>query len=641
MRLFIAAAIILMYTESCNDMAVSETLMTPDNLALKRYTINVDRDTTLQTEKGALLKIPAKAFKLDKGNSVTLLIREAYSLNDMVNAGLLTQSDDKPLSSGGMIYIGTAEEQNVSFTQPVKVAIPAKYLQKGMQLYRGEESNGKIMWTKPTPLLQNKQITSIDTGKTLFESNCANCHAIGKDLTGPDLAHFPKRFPPDEGNARYWYHDFRVFYEPHLINEMTLKSDSLYVDHWSDPYACNLINRYGTFDPTFSYTWPQLKAIYNYIQNESDRLNLPYPAHDYLRTCADSCKFYKATLRDLQFEKHLLRQRQQALTQENGALVKVEPDTTWQRNIDTETVDVARPIDFEEKVSPNYYDAVYYQFSVESFGWLNVDMMLDQVPGVQESELFAKVSGDYKEKIKTFLIIPSAKTYAEGGPIEGNSETFAYYLKTGKIPLPQNVDAYILALTETDSSLAYGFKKFTTSRQQSIEISLHSASRQEFSSAMQEFDNDRLHIKVAATKNFNELRNIGKTVKEINQQLNKAEQLKPKRCDCDCAKLSVESAMPVVKDAAPAQHSSNVSPNLSVIVFPNPSPNEFTIRTKSNDQKHKVTLMVINAAGNLVDSKNNVDPNSANVMGANYKPGIYFAQVIQGSERQVVKMIKQ
>jgi len=470
MRLLIAAGILLLYTESCNDMGVSETVLTPSNLPVMRYTINVDRDTTLQTEKGTLFKIPAKAFKSDKG-SLTLVIREAYSMTDMIKAGLSTQSDGKPLSSGGMIYIGAADGQHVSFSQPIEVAIPAEYLQKGMHLYKGKQIDGKITWTNPSPLPGNKQLASMDSGKILFESNCASCHAIGRDLTGPDLAHFPKRFPYGEGTSIYWYHDFKMLYTPYTIDPMTNKADSLYSDRWSDSYACNLINRYGIVGPTFNFAWPKLKAIYNYIQNESDKRDLPYPAHDYLRTCADSCKFYEERVKALRYQIMLLRDRNKRLIEENGPLVKVEPDTLRQPNIDTGTVEIKQSIDFEEKVSPNYYDAVYYQFSVESFGWLNVDMMLDQVPGVQESELFTKISGDYQEKIKTFLIIPSVKTYAEGGPAGSGSETFAYYLKTGKIPLPQNVDAYILALTETDSLLAYGLTKFTTTREQTIDIS--------------------------------------------------------------------------------------------------------------------------------------------------------------------------
>jgi pyridoxine 5'-phosphate synthase PdxJ len=82
--------------------------------------------------------------------------------------------------------------------------------------------------------------------------------------------------------------------------------------------------------------------------------------------------------------------------------------------------------------------------------------------------------------------------------------------------------------------MAYGLKKFTTSKQQEIEVSLHASSKQEFMEAMKEFDAARLHIKVADTKNAKEIRQADTTLRSINDQLKKAEQLKPKGCDCDC-----------------------------------------------------------------------------------------------------------
>ena len=77
------------------------------------------------------------------------------------------------------------------------------------------------------------------------------------------------------------------------------------------------------------------------------------------------------------------------------------------------------------------YYAEYYQFSISSFGWINIDMLLNDVPGVEESELFARVTGKYQNRVKTYLIIPSTKTYGEGGPAERNKEEFAYFYKTG------------------------------------------------------------------------------------------------------------------------------------------------------------------------------------------------------------------
>jgi hypothetical protein len=548
MKYVLAACIVCFITiSSCNN-SKDKGLVSILNLPSKEYTINVDNDTTLQTENGALLKIPKGALKPENGNSVTLEIKEAYSLSQMIKAGLFTQADGKPLSSGGMIYVNAANGQKVSFTEPIKLAIPADFLKDGMQLYKGDESNGKINWKDPTILPENKQLASIDTGQTLFQANCASCHGINVAITGPPLAHFPKRFFPyslgAEGLPYDWYHGV-IDWRPHKktgflakVDSANFKPDNLRKEPEAldygifEYYVCNLIHMYGARGIPVNLEWQKLNKIFDYIQNESDKLHLPYPAHDYLRTCADSCYAYKKRIRKLEEQKKELTEQRYTLIEENGPLVNFRGDSTWP---------VGRPIIFEEKVSPQNFEAVYYQFDVVSFGWKNVDMLLNDVPGVEESELFVKVTGEFKEKVNTFLIIPSVKTYAEGGPADRNPEEFAYYLKNGKIPLPQNVDAYILAVSESEASPVFGLKKFTTGRQQEIEISLHAASKDEFTEAMKQFDAARLHIKVDDTKNATEIRKTDTTIRKIDEQIKDAEKLKPKSCDCDCGSLTLAS----------------------------------------------------------------------------------------------------
>jgi cytochrome c2 len=526
MKYFLTACIVCLITIlSCNT-SKEKNLVSLLNLPSKQYTINVERDTTFQTEKGALLKIPKGALKPENGNSVTLEIKEAYSLADMIKAGLFTQADGKPLSSGGMIYIDAAKGQKVSFTQPIQVAIPADYLQDGMQLYKGDESNGKINWKNPAALIKNKQLASIDSGQILFQANCASCHAIGQQLTAPDLANLLRRPHFGEEGGFPWLHEWGLAHEDSYSKTDSSNEYDHYSSHLSGPYYCNLRKIFGgMIGPPSSLNNRELQKIITYIQNESDRRRLPFPAHAYLDSCIDSCYAYKERVVELEKQKTETTEQRKKLIEENGPLVDFKGDSTWP---------VGNPIKFEEKVSPENFEAVYYQFTVDSFGWLNVDMLLNEIKGVEESELFVKVTGDYKEKVNTFLIIPSVKTYAEGGPADRNHEEFAYYLKNGKIPLPQNVEAYILAVSESEQSPAFGLKKFTTGRQQEIEISLHAATKDEFTEAMKEFDAARLHIKVADTKNAGEIRKTDTTIRKIDEQIKDAEKLKPKRCDCDC-----------------------------------------------------------------------------------------------------------
>jgi hypothetical protein len=436
MKYLISACLIcLAIVFSCTVSVDKTKLFDASNLEAKQYTINVDKDTILRTAKGAWLKIPAGALQAANGNQVTLELKEAYSLSEMIKAGLVTKANDEVLSSGGMIYIN-AIDNGAKIVKPIKIALPADHLQQGMKLYKGEDNDGKINWTDPTDLPENKQLTTIEKGQSLFQQNCTSCHAIGKTLTGPDLANIRRRLGA-EGDWKFWNHllmpgDALPPNSASIENlELTKKDTARKLDRKDfgqlddrNLYACNLRRLFGGQQgPPFPVNTEDVENIYDYIQNESDRLGLPLPYHAYLDSCIDSCEFYRRTVDNLNMQKNLTYEKRKKLIKENGAMTKVYRDTTWVQVI------APPPPDFDQKVVPQNYDAVYYQFSVTSFGWWNIDMLLNNAPDVKESELFAKVTGDYKDKVNTFLIIPSVKTYAEAGPADRNPQDLRFIIK--------------------------------------------------------------------------------------------------------------------------------------------------------------------------------------------------------------------
>ncbi|WP_308199196.1 family 10 glycosylhydrolase [Chitinophaga sedimenti] len=83
-----------------------------------------------------------------------------------------------------------------------------------------------------------------------------------------------------------------------------------------------------------------------------------------------------------------------------------------------------------------------------------------------------------------------------------------------------------------------------------------------------------------------------------------------------------------------------VAPNqLDVSVKPNPSPNQFILTLKSKVAA-PLNLRVIDINGRIIENRNNVAANSTITIGSNYAPGIYFAEVTQGTSRQVLTLIK-
>ena len=518
-----------------------------DQLETMAFHIPTDRDTVIQTKNGALLDIPKGTLDAGDSKYADLEIKEAFTLEQIIMGGLTTTSNGIPLSSGGMIYVNSKEGQKVSIRKPIRVAIPANYLQKGMELYKCETTKeAKINWKDPVALPENPQMKIYEEGNMLFQQHCANCHKLGKEFTGPDLAHYLKIFGPlrQEGFAGYSIHRSYVRRPSSAITEYI--SDGIIKDTISyqatfspatsgELFICNLIRDYGSMGPAYRLSGDEFDRIYSYIQQESDRLALPMPFIDTLKKSTDSCVLYREQIARLQQEKEKATQEKQQLIEKNGSLVIKNPDTTWLR----ETFPL--PPDFDQRVSPQNYDAVYYQFTIDSFGWFNIDMLAKGVDGVKDSELFVRIRGQYQERIKVYLIIPSVKVYGEGGPAEKDPALFAFFYKNGKLPLPQGVQAFILAITDSEGSPVYGITAFRTDVQQEIPVTLHAASKEEFRQAVSEFEAGRLHIKVNDAKNADNIRKKDTLLRSIEEQKKAADVLRPKYCDCNCGGGAADS----------------------------------------------------------------------------------------------------
>jgi hypothetical protein len=550
---------------ACNTKSRTESFFgTPESLKADEYTITVDRDTTLVTKQGALIKIPKGTLSVDKGNTVVLDIKEAYTIQQMIAYGLHTASDGDPLSSGGMVYINAAAGQNVTINQPIKVALPTTTLQKGMQLYKGvKDEKGNINWKDPSPIADDPRLILFEQGAQLFQTKCASCHTLGKDGTGPDLAHFVNRFIQTrwimqsgwvvgESSEFLTRHGMPVYPgfiavngHPEYSPADTLLRDSsnkLPEEHYDRIYAykCNLIGKYKSSGPSFKQdkrgeeglTGSELDMILRYTQYESNRLNLQLPSHAYLNDCIDSCGRYWETVDRINREKAGLQSKKNEMEEDNGPLVKekheIQPGST------TPQAAVGEPANFDDLVSPENYNSTYYQFTFETFGWYNIDILIEGVDGVKESELFVRLTGEYTEKVQIYLIIPSVKSYAQGGLTERTPGEFAFRYKNGKLPLPQNTTAYIMALSETSGSVAYALKEFTTSTNQQVGISLQAATKDEFNAAISAINDGDIKVSVADSKNAEEIRKTDAELKAVFHKLKNSESLKPKNCDCQC-----------------------------------------------------------------------------------------------------------
>src|SRR6185437_10570556 len=161
------------------------------------------------------------------------------------------------LSSAGIVYLNaTADGAAVTIGKPVSVQVPTKFPQNGMMVYTGSvDDSSALSWANPAPLESNTASRQIDNGHVVFMTNCASCHSLRGNVTGPPLAWITSR------RDRRW------------LFEYTRNSARML---WrGDAYSCYLLNRYNKrpmeIFPDLSDS--ALNDLYEYIAFASRRID--------------------------------------------------------------------------------------------------------------------------------------------------------------------------------------------------------------------------------------------------------------------------------------------------------------------------------------------------------------------------------
>jgi hypothetical protein len=485
----LVSAIAIIITACNSNQAVISQYLNTSNLAMQEFTITTSRDTTVKTNDGIILSIPANTIKAG-GSAVTLQVKEALSMAQIIKAGLTTLSGKDVLSSDGMFYIATKEQSTI--TGAIHIKLPTPDANKKMQLYKGVEKDGKIDWQQPTPV--TKTITPLaDSGQLLFTTNCAACHAVDKQLTGPALAWM------DKHKSKEWLYAFI--------------KDNTKVLAGGDAYAQCTYCYFGSAMTIFNtLTNRDIDAICRYVDKEARVQGIPESFNPF--GFCDSCGYYKAYYHDLEWKRD-------SLMKNNGQMAKLTVIPPALASASTGNSNSS--INDIDKVSIEKHDAEYYQFTVTAYGWYNVDVLLNTAYNSKESELRVRIQGAFKYRVAVMLAIPSAKVFAEGGVLK-NSEDFGFYTTDGKIPLPQGIDAYIIALSEEHEKIYYAIQQFTTSTSQTINISLKESSRDTVLKTFETLKLASVKMEIEKTKNF-------EGMKAVDTEL---EKLKAKLTHCAC-----------------------------------------------------------------------------------------------------------
>jgi hypothetical protein len=279
----------------------------------------------------------------------------------------------------------------------------------------------------------------------------------------------------------------------------------------------------GAMMTTFtSLTDEDLDNIYGYIQNETRQLKLV--SEKGYQSCLDSCDLYNEVAVKWKEIKASLENPNSPLRRN---LNNFEEDTTIGFGYDEEDItltdnDPPTPADLE-KVDPGDNKSFYFQFTITSFGWYNVDILLNDSTGAVPSELRVRIQGQYKEQFDIYLVIPSIKLFVPGGLLKGKKDVYGFYQADGSIPLPQQAKAYIIAMGEYEGKVIFARKEFTTQQKQSFDLPLTAITQSAFQRelATLQLNDDNAYNRAAA---------LIRSIKDLKS----AEQLKPKNCNCDC-----------------------------------------------------------------------------------------------------------
>src|SRR5690606_9043331 len=308
--LLFLSGIILLLSGCETDIDVAGAQKAP-GLKVDSFTVVSGKDTIIHTRKGARITIPADAFSVDDGTTVLVEIQEAYNIHDIILAGnLRTSSNGEHLSSGGMIYFNATAEEKVEIKNPIGVSIPTEFYRDGMQLYKGEkDENGNINWKEPKQIAPNPEAATIESGKVLFQANCSTCHAIGNDMTGPNLAHFPARISAIDTTVANG-----SLLKSLMTHQWHNKSDTIHSNFPLSLYRCNLQEMFGSIGTPFpALTDEAIKQIAKYIQQESDNRQLPLPKHAGLMNCIDSCILFGQQMQLLNEEENGLKSKRKKI----------------------------------------------------------------------------------------------------------------------------------------------------------------------------------------------------------------------------------------------------------------------------------------------------------------------------------------
>ncbi len=442
----------------------------------QEFIIDTEKDTVIFGKSGVLLAIEAGTFTDENGNplkgKLTLNLKEALSLSEMLENKLTTQTQDgQILQSGGMFEFTAKSDTKgkVNISKPIHAEVPTLKKIGDMSVYEGVQvnENAPVQWKKEKELenwlteIPLEQLDFFPPNKDSFEQGEANLiydtipilnddGTIGFFIKGRQISYNQKK----EGKSIF-----------HFVQDTTAEARicgiSKYIlEGLSDKKF------QGTFISTYEFE-KRLKVMNQccgndliaiYLKNldknlwESDKLAAEYLTEnkkcraylfeEFAAEKSTKVKPKEKTNRALQ--KHI----DKLFKNKEKAWAKFEKDFKKWDNVQAGLLE-------KMENERRFAERLNYSFDLEKFGWVNIDMPMTKENRIAVTFDIKVKDLKLKEAGRVFLIFPNEKTIidlsrSEEGDFYGRQEN------EDVIYLPKGTDIILKAVTERNKQLYTG-----------------------------------------------------------------------------------------------------------------------------------------------------------------------------------------
>ena len=145
-----------------NKAKIFSEIYNQENIESEYFNIDIKTDTTLVTKNGSIYRIYANSFEIETGDSINQIqieIKEIFNPIDFVIGNLTTTSNNRLLSSGGMLYINASINDKIiklKNGKEIGIMIPTLELDDEMLIFEGVKDSLSINWINQKSILNKK-----------------------------------------------------------------------------------------------------------------------------------------------------------------------------------------------------------------------------------------------------------------------------------------------------------------------------------------------------------------------------------------------------------------------------------------------------------------------------------------------------